>query len=90
MKKKKTLFSRLTDCYLLLLLLFIYLPILYVVVFSFNESKSLTNFTGFSLRWYRSMMEDKTMRSWSLLSPPWSPPSWARSQPSVSRNPESC
>ena len=63
MKKKKTLFSRLTDCYLLLLLLFIYLPILYVVVFSFNESKSLTNFTGFSLRWYRSMMEDKTMQS---------------------------
>ena len=60
MKKKKTLFSRLTDCYLLLLLLFIYLPILYVVVFSFNESKSLTNFTGFSLRWYKSMMEDKT------------------------------
>ena len=63
MKKKKTLFSRLTDCYLLLLLLFIYLPILYVVVFSFNESKSLTNFTGFSLRWYKSMMEDKTMQS---------------------------
>ena len=62
MKRKKTLFGRLTDCYLLLILLFIYLPILYVVIFSFNESKSLTKFTGFSLRWYRSMMHDRTMQ----------------------------
>ena len=62
MTRKKTVFSRLADCYLLLILLFIYLPILYVVVFSFNESKSLTNFTGFSLRWYASMVHDKTMK----------------------------
>ena len=30
---------------------FFYLPIIYVVIFSFNKSKSLTKFTGFSLRW---------------------------------------
>ena len=31
-----------------LLLIFLYVPIIYVVVFSFNSTKSLTNFTGFS------------------------------------------
>ncbi|MCC8138856.1 MAG: extracellular solute-binding protein [Lachnospiraceae bacterium] len=42
---------------------FFYLPILYIVVFSFNESKSLTNFTGFSLRWYLHMLESHGMMS---------------------------
>ena len=61
MKSKKTLGQRLSSCYLVLILLFIYLPIGYVVLFSFNESKSLTNFTGFSLRWYENMFSDSTM-----------------------------
>ncbi len=61
MRMKKNLLDRLGNAYLLLILLFIYLPILYVVFFSFNESKSLTNFTGFSLRWYRNMLTDRTM-----------------------------
>jgi len=61
MKSKKTLGQRLSSCYLVLILLFIYLPIGYVVLFSFNESKSLTNFTGFSLRWYENMFSDRTM-----------------------------
>lgn len=47
--------------YLGLILAFFYLPILYVVVFSFNESKSLTNFTGFSLKWYQKMFETQPM-----------------------------
>lgn len=60
MKKNKT-FSTVSNIWLLLIILFIYLPILYVVVFSFNESKSLTNFTGFSLKWYEKMFGDRTM-----------------------------
>lgn len=47
--------------YLILMLAFFYLPILYVVVFSFNDSKSLTNFTGFSLQWYEKMFNNRTM-----------------------------
>ena len=43
------------------MLLFIYLPIFYVMVFSFNDSKSLSNFTGFSLQWYENMFNDRTM-----------------------------
>ena len=60
-KKRKTLWEHFTSCYLLLILLFIYLPILYVILFSFNESKSLSNFTGFSLKWYENMFQDRTM-----------------------------
>ena len=37
--------------YVVLCLAFFYLPILVTMIFSFNSSKSLTRFTGFSLRW---------------------------------------
>lgn len=47
--------------YLALILLFFYLPIIYVVIFSFNESRSLTAFTGFSLQWYIKMFETRTI-----------------------------
>ncbi len=42
-------------------IVFFYLPILYMIVFSFNEGKSLTSFTGFSLRWYQHMLESRDM-----------------------------
>ena len=42
-------------------LLFFYLPILYIIIFSFNSSKSLTRFDGFSLRWYEKMFGDPVM-----------------------------
>lgn len=47
--------------YLFLIIAFFYLPIIYVVFFSFNASKSLTNFTGFSLQWYEKMFKTKAM-----------------------------
>ncbi len=40
---------------------FFYLPILYMIIFSFNDGKSLTSFTGFSLRWYQHMLESNDM-----------------------------
>ncbi len=60
-KRKRSPWSFLSNGYLILVLLFIYLPIAYVVVFSFNESKSMTNFSGFSLKWYENMLSDRTM-----------------------------
>ena len=51
--KKKSFFNRF---YVLICLLFFYLPILVTMFFSFNSSKSLTKFTGFSLRWYASLL----------------------------------
>ncbi|MBQ7841723.1 MAG: extracellular solute-binding protein [Lachnospiraceae bacterium] len=44
-----------------LMIIFFYLPIVYMIIFSFNEGKSLTNFTGFSLRWYLHMLESRDM-----------------------------
>lgn len=42
--------------YVVLCLAFFYLPILVTMIFSFNSSKSLTRFTGFSLRWYQELL----------------------------------
>ena len=44
-----------------LLLVFFYAPILFMVIFSFNSSKSLTHFTGFSLCWYEAMLKNHGM-----------------------------
>lgn len=51
----------LSKAYIVLIMLFFYLPIAYVVFFSFNSSKSLSRFTGFSLRWYESMMSNRSI-----------------------------
>lgn len=58
MNNKKHIFQKI---YLGLILLFFYLPIAYVILYSFNESKSLTAFTGFSLKWYEKMLENTSM-----------------------------
>ena len=39
------------DFYLVIMLLFLYLPIFTMIVLSFNESKSRTRWGGFTLRW---------------------------------------
>lgn len=46
-----------------LTLLFFYLPIVYIVIFSFNGSRSLTHLNGFSLQWYEKMFSDPVMMS---------------------------
>ena len=58
MKKNRRTFGKVL---MILMMAFFYLPIIYMVVFSFNESKSLTVFTGFSLRWYQHMLESSDM-----------------------------
>ncbi len=58
MKKKKKIGS---GIFMGLIVLFLYAPILYTIVFSFNEGKSLTKFTGFSLKWYSKMFANNTM-----------------------------
>ena len=35
---------------------FLWAPILVLVIFSFNESRSVSNFTGFTLRWYNNIL----------------------------------
>lgn len=58
MKKEKRTFGKVL---MALMIIFFYLPIGYMIVFSFNEGKSLTSFTGFSLKWYKHMLESQDM-----------------------------
>lgn len=57
-KKHRKIFSR---AYIIILMAFFYLPIIYTVIFSFNSSRSLTRFAGFSLQWYSKMFNDSVM-----------------------------
>ena len=65
--KKAKLSKFFSSGYLVLILLFIYLPIGYLVLFSFNEGKSMTNFSGFSLRWYENLFQ----KEYSMLDSIW-------------------
>lgn len=58
--QKRKISKFFTSGYLILVLLFIYLPIGYLVLFSFNEGKSMTSFTGFSLHWYENLFTKET------------------------------
>ena len=55
MQKKTSFFQRF---YVAICLVFFYLPILVTMIFSFNSSKSLTKFTGFSMRWYTELLHN--------------------------------
>lgn len=60
MKKKLSIGPKL---YIALCFIFFYLPIAVTMFFSFNSSKSLTKFTGFSLKWYRKLLTDNEIIS---------------------------
>ena len=57
-RKKKRIFGA---CIMTFLVAFFYAPILYMIIYSFNDSRSLTKFSGFSLQWYEKMFNDSTM-----------------------------
>ena len=44
--------------YLAILLFFLYLPILMLMVYSFNGGKTMAKWTGFSLNWYVELFKD--------------------------------
>jgi putrescine transport system permease protein len=47
---------------------FLYVPILSVIVYSFNDSRLVTLWGGFSLRWYAGLLEDEEVLEAALLS----------------------
>lgn len=55
MKKKMPLLSKL---YIVFIFLFLYAPILVLILYSFNSTASTSVFTGLSLRWYKSLLQD--------------------------------
>jgi len=54
----KKVFDRI---YVALILLFMYVPIFVMIVFSFNDSKSRSVWQGFSLRWYEALFNDQSI-----------------------------
>ena len=53
--------SKLSNLYLALVFLIMYLPILVVVIFSFNNSRLTVSWEGFSLQWYETLFQDDTL-----------------------------
>lgn len=51
----------LSKVFMYVVLAFLYIPIIVLIVFSFNESKSRANFTGFSLKWYSKLLHNETI-----------------------------
>lgn len=53
--------SKIPAIYISILLIIMYLPMVFVMVYSFNENKLSTSWTGFSLKWYRMLLEDENL-----------------------------
>ncbi|MGE0419056.1 MAG: ABC transporter permease, partial [Acetobacteraceae bacterium] len=47
---------------------FLYAPIAFLIVVSFNDSRLVTTWTGFSTRWYVTLWQDRTLIDAALLS----------------------
>jgi spermidine/putrescine transport system permease protein len=50
----------LSRIYTALVFIFLYAPIIVLIIFSFNSSSSTVVFTGFSLKWYETLLQDST------------------------------
>ena len=55
--------KKLGKVYLALVMFFLYVPIFVLIVFSFNESKSRSVFSGFTLDWYRKLFQNEIIIS---------------------------
>ena len=51
--------KRASKIYTALIMIFLFAPMVILLVFSFNEAKSLSVFSGFSLKWYRELFRDE-------------------------------
>lgn len=55
----KTKMTPLSKLYVALIMIFLYAPIVVMIIFSFNSSASTSVISGFSLRWYESLLQDE-------------------------------
>ncbi|MCY1168598.1 ABC transporter permease [Polaromonas sp.] len=44
--------------WLVMVFLFLYIPLFFLIIFSFNSTRQDGVFTGFSLRWYQALLDD--------------------------------
>lgn len=55
--------KKLGKIYMALVLFFLYIPIFVLIVFSFNETKSRSVFSGFTLEWYERLFKNEIIIS---------------------------
>ncbi|MDO5378518.1 MAG: ABC transporter permease [Clostridia bacterium] len=53
--------KKLRKAYVFLIMAFLYAPIVLLILYSFNDSKSRANWGGFTLRWYKELFTDGTI-----------------------------
>ena len=58
-KRRKSWMERLLGAHAWLVFLFFYAPIAVLIIFSFNDSRLVNQWTGFSLRWYVKLFQNE-------------------------------
>ncbi|MDL2292196.1 ABC transporter permease [Acholeplasma sp. OttesenSCG-928-E16] len=53
----------LVNLFIVIVFGFVYIPIIMIMIFSFNQGKGLTNWSGFSFKWYVELFTNSTLRS---------------------------
>lgn len=59
--RKKRMWGRLSNVYAFLVYLFIYIPIIIMIVYSFNDQKNNYYWNGFTLDWYKKIFTDSDL-----------------------------
>jgi len=54
--------------YIFAVYLLLYVPLLVIIIFSFNNSETSETWNGFSIRWYEQLLADKSLISSALRS----------------------
>ena len=59
--RRKRLGRRLGNCYAFLVFVFIYIPIIVMIVFSFNDQRNNYYWNGFTLKWYEVLFTESDL-----------------------------
>ena len=74
------------NIYIAVIFAVMYMPLIVMVVFSFNAANSTSNFSGFSTYWYSEMLRDaatmQALKNTVVLAGATAPPFWGQSRPS--------
>lgn len=58
---KHTLTNIIKKSYLAIIFIFLYTPIITLMIFSFNDSKTMGSWSGFTLKWYKQLLMDENI-----------------------------
>ena len=61
MKAKKVVWNILQILYIAIIMLLMYLPVIFIIILSFNDSPLGNEFTGFTFKYYLNMFEKKKL-----------------------------